>query len=107
MVGHMGEALPFMLPRLEQTLPVELTTLARPVSSYLRENVHYTFSGFNWTSLFLELLFQVGVDRFMFAADYPYASMARARAFLDELPLCPAGREKSPTAMLNGCSGYE
>jgi hypothetical protein len=42
------EALPFMLQRLD-VMPVAMTQLDRPISAYLRENVHYTFSGFNFT----------------------------------------------------------
>lgn len=34
-IGHMGEALPFMLPRLDQTLPTGLTNLQRVPSEYL------------------------------------------------------------------------
>ena len=93
-IGHLGETLPFKLPRFDVALPSQATGLARLVSAYLRENVHYTFSGFNWTSAFLDLLFQVGVDRIMFSTDYPYASMAEARAFLDRLPVSPADRER-------------
>jgi hypothetical protein len=93
-VGHMGEALPFMLPRLEIALPGEVTKLERPVVSYLRENLHYTFGGFNWVQAFLDLVLQVGVDRIMFSTDHPYASMTQARAFLDRLPVSPADRER-------------
>ena len=93
-IGHLGETLPFMLPRFDVALPIQATRLARPVSSYLRENVHYTFSGFNWTPAFLDLLLQVGVDRIMLSTDYPYASMAEARAFLDRLPVSPADKER-------------
>jgi hypothetical protein len=93
-IGHMGEALPFMLQRLDRTLPPARTRLERPVSAYLRENVHYTFSGFNFTPLFLNLLLQVGVDRIMFSTDYPYASLAEGRAFLDQLPVSDADRER-------------
>src|SRR5215208_3345721 len=93
-VGHMGEALPFMLPRLEIALPGEATKLERPVGSYLRENLHYTFGGFNWVQAFLDLVLQVGVERIMFSADHPYASMAQARAFLDKLPASPADKER-------------
>jgi uncharacterized protein len=71
-----------------------MTRLSRPISSYLRENIYYTFSGFNFTATFLNLLLQVGVDRIMFSADYPYASMAQARAFLDQLPVSNADRER-------------
>jgi uncharacterized protein len=93
-VGHMGEGLVLMIPRFDQTLTPEITGLNRPVSAYLRENVHYTFSGFNWTPAFLELLLQVGVDRIMFSADHPYQPMRAARAFLDQLPVSDADRER-------------
>jgi uncharacterized protein len=92
-IGHMGETLPFMLQRLD-VMPVAATGLKNPVSFYLRENVHYTFSGFNFTATFLLLLLEVGIERIMFSADHPYASMAQARTFLDQLPISPADRER-------------
>ena len=92
-VGHMGEALPFMMSRVDAMIP-SLTGLPQPVSFYLRRNFHYTFSGFNFLPTFMDLLLQVGVDRIMFSADHPYASMAEARAFLDRLPVSPADRER-------------
>ena len=93
-VGHLGEGIPFFLPRLDLALPREVTGLDRRVGDYLRENVHYTFGGFDWIQAFLDLLLQVGAERIMFSADYPYASMEEARAFLDGLPVGPADREK-------------
>jgi len=92
-IGHMGEGLPFMLQRLD-VMPMAMTKIKRPISEYLRENIHYTFSGFNFTPTFLDLLLQVGVDRIMFSADHPYASMANARAFLDQLPVSAADKER-------------
>jgi uncharacterized protein len=93
-VGHLGEGIPFMLPRLNRNLPTELTKLERPFAAYLRENVHYTFGGFNFTATFLNLLLEVGVDRIMFSVDHPYGSMAEARAFLQQLPVSEADRER-------------
>ena len=92
-IGHMGEALPFMLSRVD-IMTTSITGLQRPISAYLRENVHYTFGGFNFTPTFLDLLLQVGVDRIMFSADYPYGSMAQARAFLDQIPVSARDRER-------------
>ena len=92
-IGHLGESLPFMLNRVDN-MPPEMTKLKHPVSYYLRENIHYTFSGFNFTPTFIDLMLQVGVDRIMFSADYPYASMQEAREFLEKLPISPADREK-------------
>jgi len=93
-IGHMGETLPFMIQRMDHTMTPERTKLKRPIGAYLRENVHYTFSGFNYTSIFLNLLLEVGVDRMMFSADHPYSSMQEARDFLERLPVSDADREK-------------
>jgi predicted TIM-barrel fold metal-dependent hydrolase len=93
-VGHLGEGIPFMLPRLNKNLPVEITKLARPLGAYLRENVHYTFAGFNFPATFLDLLLEVGVERIMFSVDHPYGSMAEARAFLDHIPVSAADLER-------------
>jgi len=92
--GHLGEGLPFMLPRLDRNLPTTLTKLKRPLGDYLRHNVHYTFGGFNFPATFLDLLLEVGVERIMFSVDYPYGSMAAARAFLEQLPVSAADRER-------------
>jgi len=92
-IGHLGEALPFMLQRFDR-MPQAVTKLDRKISAYLRENVHYTVSGFNFLPAFLDLLLEVGVDRIMFSADHPYASMEEARAFLDRLPVSDADRER-------------
>jgi uncharacterized protein len=93
-IGHDGEALPFMLPRLDDSLPASLTKLARRPSDYLRENVSYTPSGWTYPATFLNLLLEVGADRIMFSTDYPFLSMADARAFLDRLPVSPADKER-------------
>jgi uncharacterized protein len=93
-VGHLGEALPFMLPRLDRNLAPGLTKLQRPLGDYLRQNVHYTFGGFFFPATFLDLLLEVGVDRIMFSVDYPYGAMAAGRAFLEQLPVTAADRER-------------
>jgi predicted TIM-barrel fold metal-dependent hydrolase len=93
-IGHMDEALPFMMPRIDKALSTNITKLNRPVADYLRENIYYTFSGFNFTQTFLDLYLQVGADRIMFSADYPYSSMAQARNFLDQLPVSYADKNK-------------
>ncbi len=93
-IGHLGETLPFMRPRLDLQLPTEVTKLRRPIGDYLRENLHYTVSGFNFLPPFLDLLLEVGVGRIIFSADYPFGSMSEARTVLDQLPVSPADKEK-------------
>jgi uncharacterized protein len=93
-IGHLGEGLPAMFQRVDIMSPA-MTKLQRPITAYLRENIHYTFSGFNFPATFLSLLLELGgVDRIMFSADHPYQSMAKARAFLEQLPVSAADRER-------------
>lgn len=91
-IGHMGEAIPFMAPRFEAKLQPELTGLERTVGAYLRENLTYTFANFNNRATFANLVANVGVDRVAFSTDYPFGSMRAAREFLDDLPLSASDR---------------
>jgi uncharacterized protein len=93
-IGHLGEALPFMLPRLNSVLSKETTGLERPIADYLRQNVYYTISGFNYSPTFLDLLLEVGSERIIFSADYPWGTMEGARAFLEQLPISPADKDR-------------
>ncbi len=92
-IGHLGEGLMSMFQRLDNMTPA-MTKLKRPITSYLRENVHYTFSGFNFPATFLDLLLEVGVERIMFSVDHPYQSMALGKAFLEQIPVSAADRER-------------
>jgi predicted TIM-barrel fold metal-dependent hydrolase len=74
---------------------METTKLKRPIADYLRQNVHYTFSGMNFAPTFLNLLLELGgFDRIMFSADYPYQSMSEARAFLEQIPASAADKAR-------------
>ena len=93
-IGHMGEGLPFMLQRIDRSLPKEVIKLEKSIAEYLRENINYTFSGLNYTQTFLDLFLEVGVDRIMFSTDYPFVPMEETRTFLDQLPVSNADKEK-------------
>jgi predicted TIM-barrel fold metal-dependent hydrolase len=94
-VGHMGEALPFMLDRIEETTATEAKRLLRrSVRQTILDQVWITTSGFFTVVPFMAALLTFGADRIMFSVDYPFASNARARAFLDALPVAAGDREK-------------
>jgi len=94
-IGHMGEALPFMLDRIDETTATHAKTLLRrSVRQTILDQVWITTSGFFTLVPFISALMAFGVDRIMFSVDYPFASNARARAFLDSLPVSPADRAK-------------
>ncbi len=94
-IGHMGEALPFMLDRIDETTGATAKThLRRSVRQTILDQVWITTSGFFTMVPFMAALMSFGVDRILFSVDYPFASNARARAFLDALPVSPADRAK-------------
>jgi predicted TIM-barrel fold metal-dependent hydrolase len=93
-IGHMGEALPFVLARCEHQFGADISYLSRPLSQIISEQVYATSAGFFSNPPFLAALATFGIDHLMFSVDYPYASNADGRAFLDNLPLAPADREK-------------
>jgi predicted TIM-barrel fold metal-dependent hydrolase len=94
-IGHMGEALPFMLDRIDETTALQAkASLKRSLRQTLVDQVWITTSGFFTMVPFMAALMTFGVDRIMFSVDYPFASNARAKAFLDGLPVSPADREK-------------
>lgn len=93
-VGHLGEALPFMLDRTTTRLPRTISGLQRSVAEYFQENIHLTTSGFFFIPPLLNTLLAVGADRIMFSIDYPFSTNEEGRAFLEALPVSPADRAK-------------
>ena len=93
-LGHMGEAIPFMLERTNMTLSRRVTGLEREVKEYFTENFHATTSGIFADGPLRCLLAAMPADRVMFAVDYPYSTNQEGRAFLDSAPLSDAEREQ-------------
>lgn len=93
-VGHMGEALPFMLDRAAERLSPSVTGLERELPGYFRENVHVTTSGFFTEALLRCAVDVLGADRVMFSVDYPFSDNREGRDFLDQAPLSDADRER-------------
>lgn len=92
-LGHLGEALPFMLWRCDQALS-RGGTMPKRFKDYFRDNFHLTLSGnFSWPALQCSIL-EMGVDRIMFSVDWPYASNREARDFIDAAPLSREDRDK-------------
>lgn len=92
-LGHQGEVIPLLLPRIERGFPQQLTGLRHSLRSYLRENFYYTFGGWNWGSMFTALRHLADADRILFSTDYPYGSMEEAYAFLIQLEVSQPERE--------------
>jgi gamma-resorcylate decarboxylase len=87
-IGHLAEGLPFLLPRLEHRLDkqkdgVGLGSARRKVSEYFNDNFYATTSGHFHTRTLFNTIAELGVDRVLFSADYPYETMEEAAAWFD------------------------
>jgi uncharacterized protein len=83
-----------MPARCEHQYRNELSFLSRPLAKTITDQVYVTSAGFFTNPPFVAALETLGIDRLMFSVDYPYASNADGRAFLDNVPLSPADRAK-------------
>jgi 5-carboxyvanillate decarboxylase len=94
-VGHLGEALPFWLPRIDHFHAAQVASGRYPAmkalqlrpSDYLRRNVWYTTSGMAWQPGILFVRDVMGPDRVLYAMDYPYQYVPDEVRLQDELPL--------------------
>jgi hypothetical protein len=93
-IGHMGEMLPVMLRRVDETSANDVDHLSRPPSQAIVEQVWLTTSGIFSEPPFLAALTTFGIDRIMFSVDYPYAPNSMGRKFLDTISLAPADMDK-------------
>lgn len=91
-LGHMGEGLPFMLPRLQHRLDEQRegekgAKAKRRPSYYFANNFHITTSGHFHTKPLLEGIEQISVDRVLFSVDYPYEQMDSGGRWFDDIRL--------------------
>ena len=88
-VGHGGEALPYLLWRLDSRYKIESFGLGlkKLPSDYLRENVSVTTAGLFSTAPLRCALEEMGEDRVLFSIDYPYESSQDAGRWLDGVDL--------------------
>jgi len=92
-VGHLGEALPFWLFRLDYMHGATVASqryafmkpLRRKVSDYLRENVYVTSSGMAWAPAIQFCQQVLGAERVMYAMDYPYQFVAAEVTAMDSV----------------------
>ena len=102
MVGHMGEALPFWLYRLDYMHQASVRSqryafmkpLRKTIREYLRSNVLITTSGMAWAPAILFTQQVVGEDRVMYAMDYPYQFHADEVRTHDNLDIPLATKKK-------------
>ncbi|HYK62206.1 MAG TPA: amidohydrolase family protein [Bryobacteraceae bacterium] len=94
-VGHLGEGLPYWLFRIDfmharmvaANRYGSVRKLEKKPSDYLRENFYVTTSGMAWAPPILYAQSVLGVDRVMYAMDYPYQFVPEEVKVTDDLPI--------------------
>lgn len=102
-IGHMGEALPFWLSRLDfMGMPGSRGASRRnqlKPSEYFQRNISITTSGVEDPLALRFCIDKLGVERIMWAIDYPFQPTAPAVAFLESAQL--SAEERSRIAYAN------
>ena len=101
-VGHLGEAIPFWLFRIDHMHGAavrsgrhpKLKKLNRKPSDYMRENFYITTSGMAWEPAIKFVQEVVGVDRVMYAMDYPYQFVPDEVKVYDNMAISEADKKK-------------
>jgi predicted TIM-barrel fold metal-dependent hydrolase len=94
-LGHYGEALPFLLKRVDRSFlqyhvpkgSGAMPSIEKRPSDYLRHNMYATTSGNFLAAAFECTRAALGLDRIMLGTDYPYETTAESGEFLDGLGL--------------------
>ena len=68
--------------------------LKRKPSEYFRENVYVTTSGMAWEPVILFAQSVLGVDRVLYAMDYPYQFVPEEVQVTDNLPIPDEDKKK-------------
>jgi 5-carboxyvanillate decarboxylase len=100
-LGHLGEALPFWLFRLDYmnktarpAIRNGAAQLEKRISDYMKENFFVTTSGMAWSPAITFVQSVLGMDRVLYAMDYPYQFELDEVTATDQVPISDADRKK-------------
>jgi 2,3-dihydroxybenzoate decarboxylase len=92
-LGHLGEALPYLLWRIDQALsrPGQQRLSFRDVFC---NHFWITTSGNFSNPALLCCVMEMGIERIMFSVDWPFVMNAPAIRWIDSVPLCDEDKAK-------------
>ncbi|MGH9717763.1 MAG: amidohydrolase family protein [Candidatus Acidiferrales bacterium] len=98
-LGHMGEALPYWLYRIDYmhgtaSIHFDRAKLKKKPSEYFKQNFAITTSGMNWHPVLKFCIEAVGADNIMWAIDYPYQTSPDAVKFMNAAPISDVDKHK-------------
>jgi predicted TIM-barrel fold metal-dependent hydrolase len=88
-LGHCGEGLPFVLPRIDQRIRhfTHYWPAKQTMTYYWENNFYVTTSGVQDAGALMDTLKRVGEDRVMFSVDYPFEDEVEIGGWFDRLEL--------------------
>ncbi|HVB33470.1 MAG TPA: amidohydrolase family protein [Patescibacteria group bacterium] len=95
-LGHLGESLPFLLGRLDEghsSVRPEAHGMKKPFSSYIKNNILITTSGWYQPESLVCTIRAIGADRILFATDYPWVDTGLAVKMFEQTPMSDDDRE--------------
>ncbi|MFH1651632.1 MAG: amidohydrolase family protein [Chloroflexota bacterium] len=95
-IGHMGEALPYWLWRIDNRLMKTPGTRdwPKPPSQYFKDNFLITTSGMFSLPPLICAYMTLGADNILFAVDYPMEFNEEAVPFIEAAPISDGDKEK-------------
>jgi predicted TIM-barrel fold metal-dependent hydrolase len=96
-LGHLGEAIPFLLDRIDNRLnflPNKMIRNKRLPSDYFRTNIKVTTSGNMSSAAFACTKEVIGIENILFGSDYPFENLGDMTHFVNTLPLTEQERGK-------------
>lgn len=97
-IGHMGEGLPYSMWRVDNhnkwMKEQNRYPAKRKIAEYFRENFHITTSGNFRTQTLIDAMLEIGADRILFSADWPFENIDHAAAWFDTTAIAENDRYK-------------
>jgi len=93
MLGHLGETLPYLVWRIDDSLkyPGQKPLSFRDIFC---KNFYVTTSGFFSNPALLCCMMEMGIDRILFAIDWPFVMNRPGVEWMKEVPLCDEDKVK-------------
>ncbi|HEX7925865.1 MAG TPA: amidohydrolase family protein [Bradyrhizobium sp.] len=97
-LGHMGEGLPYSMWRVDNhnkwMRAQNVYPAKRKIADYFRENFYITTSGNFRTQALIDAMLEIGADRILFSADWPFENIDHAAEWFDGATIAEGDRIK-------------
>jgi 2,3-dihydroxybenzoate decarboxylase len=93
-IGHLGETLPFLLWRIDQSLSRPGGSRKLSFRDTFSKHFYVTTSGNFSNPALLCCVQEIGIDRIMFAIDWPFVANPLGTEWVETIPLCEEDKIK-------------